>query len=45
VGPYRGSTFDQHLDDLNGRRIPQVVRTFLERQPPDGDLPAVEPTE
>ena len=44
VSPHRGATLDQHLHDLDGWRIAQVVGAFLERQTPDGDLPAVEST-
>ena len=45
MSPHRGSTFDQHLHDLDGWRITQVVGAFLERQAPDGNLPAVESTQ
>jgi hypothetical protein len=45
VGTYRGSPFDQHLDNLDGWRVAKVVRAFLERQTPDGYLAAIEPTE
>ena len=45
MGAHSGSPLHQHLHDLDRWRLPEVVGAFLERQSPDGNLPAVEPTE